>query len=150
MAAAKESVQYDELLRLIKITRREKARISQREAAGIAGISQPWWRNIEAGRVRVDTDTLARMMFALDIEPELLYNMGHEDIARGIEERQKFLDSAAQGSGNDAAEAHLMRTPELNPRQRYSLLAHLRAIRELDQSDPLSRDWGFSLLDRRK
>lgn len=138
----------DELLRLIKIMRREKARISQREAANLAGISTVWWRNVEGGRVQAPTDTLARMCFALDIPPETLRSINENEVADGVDLR--FLTEESNNLTLDPAEVHVMKTPDVPINIRRSLLAHLHALREIEDLDPISLDWAATALQRRR
>lgn len=75
---------------------RKRARLTIREAARRAGISDARWRQITSGyesvgkgqykEVEAPADTLARMAQVLDVTPDQLVKVGREDAAKSLEE----------------------------------------------------------------
>lgn len=112
-----------ELRQLIRITRTDRAGLSQRDAAARAGgLSEVWWRQIEGNRTRVATaDTLARMCYAINVAPDQLRAIGQEHVAELVERRHSLLDPPA---GHESAElgAYLMAAPGLTDEERAALV----------------------------
>lgn len=117
-----------QLRRLIRLTRKDRARLTQREASDRAGLSEVWWRQIENGHTEYATaDTLAAMCDVLDIAPDQLRRLGEDHLAELVEERHELLEP--EGAA-DAMEAHIMTTPGLTESQRKTLAAMARALRD--------------------
>jgi transcriptional regulator with XRE-family HTH domain len=113
---------------LLRLTRTDVAGMSQRQAALAAKLSAPWWRRIESGSEDyAPAETLARMCYALDISPAQLRAIGQDDVADLVERRRSLIGPEAA----DPAEQHLWDTPETTEDQRASLVAHLRALRDV-------------------
>jgi transcriptional regulator with XRE-family HTH domain len=123
-----------ELRQLIRITRTDRAGMSQRAAANAAGgLSEVWWRQIEAGRTPYATaDTLARISYAIGVTPAQLRNIGEDHIAELVEQRMNLLEPE-NVDVDEAMEAHLENTPGLTEDQRAALLSVGRAFRRLSQ-----------------
>lgn len=123
------------LRKLIRMHRREKARLTQEEAALRAGISTIYWKRIEQGSVGAPVDTLARMLYAVEAEAAYLRGAGYEELALEVEERVKALEQGGSPFG-DEAESHLWRTPGMSDRLRYALIAYLRTVRDVAGLSP--------------
>lgn len=120
----------DELRSLIRVTRKEHARLTQRAAAREAGYSTVWWRHIESGQIpEALVDTLARMCFVVGVSPERLATIGFPEVAEGIQQRRAFLEEAEGSPYKDEAEAHLWRTP-VSAGTRRALIAYFRKLQE--------------------
>jgi transcriptional regulator with XRE-family HTH domain len=118
----------DDLRDLIRLTRTDVAGLSQRQAALAAKLSLPWWRRIETGAEEYAPDeTIAKMCYALDISPAQLRAIGQHQVADLVERRRELIGPEAA----DEAERHLWDTPDTTEEQRASLVAHLRALREV-------------------
>lgn len=118
------------LRQLIRITRTDRAGMSQRAAASAAGgLSEVWWRQIEAGRTPYATaDTLARICYAIAVTPAQLRNIGQEHVANLVEQRMSLLEPEADHV-DDTMEAYLFGTPGLTDDQRTAIVAVARAFR---------------------
>lgn len=112
-----------ELRQLIRITRTDRAGISQRDAAARAGgLSEVWWRQIEGNRTRVATaDTLARMCYAIDVTPAQLRAIGHEHVAELVEQRRNLLEPESRQEHGELG-AYLMAAPGLTDEERAALV----------------------------
>jgi hypothetical protein len=125
-----------ELRLLIRITRTDRAGMSQRAAASAAGgLSEVWWRQIEAGRTPYATaDTLARICYAVGVTPAQLRNIGQDHLAELVEQRLDLLEpwtGAAEDTteAEDVTEAYLSNTPGLTDDQRAAIVAVAREFR---------------------
>jgi len=124
-----------ELRQLIRITRTDRAGMTQRAAANSAGgLSEIWWRQIEAGRTPYATaDTLARICYAVGVTPAQLRNIGEEHIAELVERRMSLLEPEIDDVA-DAMDAYLSNTPGLTDDQRAAIVAVARAFRRASTS----------------
>lgn len=114
-----------QLRQLIRITRTDRARMSQKAAGEAAGLSEVWWRQIERGNIDYATaDTLARMCFVLDIAPGQLRTIGQDHVADLVEARQAVL-----GPEPDDLEAYLMKAPGLSDQARQALAGMAKVLR---------------------
>jgi transcriptional regulator with XRE-family HTH domain len=114
-----------QLRQLIRITRTDRARLSQRAAGEAAGLSEVWWRQIERGNIDYATaDTLARMCFVLDITPEQLRRIEQEHVADLVAARHAVL-----GPEPDELEDYLMKTPGLSDQARQALVSMAKVFR---------------------
>ena len=122
----------DRLRALIRMYRKERAGLSQREAAERAGLSAVWWRQIEGGiQPNVQAGTLARMCYAIDIPPLQVSRVGYDHLAELISERYAAFGGQEYA---DPAERHLWLTPETSDTERRALIAYLRTLREAEGS----------------
>jgi len=119
-----------ELRLLIRITRTDRAGISQREAAAQAGnMSLVWWKQIEGGRTEVATaGTLAKMCYAIGVTPTQLRSIGEDHIAELVEARQRLLEVDETPEPDLGLESHLMATPGLTDEQRALLVGIARQM----------------------
>jgi transcriptional regulator with XRE-family HTH domain len=119
-----------ELRQLIRITRTDRAGMSQRAAASAAGgLSEVWWRQIEAGRTPYATaDTLARICYAVGVTPAQLRNIGQEHVAELVEQRLSLLEPETDDVG-ETMEAYLTNTPGLTDEQCAAIVAVAREFR---------------------
>jgi transcriptional regulator with XRE-family HTH domain len=117
------------------ITRALKAKkLSVREAARRAGISEGWWRQIVKGYqslsgggygpVRGPAETLARMAKVVDVTPEQLTKVGRNDAATELRKLGERPDIAP----DDLDE--LMQDPEMRDLVERLLAGDLSAIME--------------------
>ena len=123
----------DDLRDLIRLTRTDVARTTQRGAALLANISDAWWRQIETGvKDYATADTLARMSYAIGVTPDQLRNIGQTRVAELVERRLELLEPEPEPEGSDMDE-YLMATPDLDDAQRRILvsLAHALLTSEL-------------------
>ena len=109
--------------------------MTQRAAANSAGgLSEIWWRQIEAGRTPYATaDTLARICYAVGVTPAQLRNIGEEHIAELVERRMSLLEPEIDDVA-DAMDAYLSNTPGLTDDQRAAIVAVARAFRRASTS----------------
>ena len=104
--------------------------MSQRVAANSAGgLSEVWWRQIEAGRTPYATaDTLARICYAVGVTPAQLRNIEEEHVADLVEQRISLLEPATEDIDDEMA-AYLSGTPGLTDDQRAAIVTVARAFR---------------------
>lgn len=85
----------------------QRKRLSGREAARRAGVSDTWWRNIVRGYqtvsgtpvpVKGPAETVARMAQVIDLTPDQLRDAGREDAAEALERLAPPPASASQPS----------------------------------------------------
>jgi transcriptional regulator with XRE-family HTH domain len=140
---------------IIRIQREDEQHWSQPEAARRAGISASYWRRIEGGGAAPD-DTVARMLYVLDLTPEQLQRLGYPGYAAGVEKCAAVMGS---GNGNGKwdghhdgkrdghglpsfiateAEAYLYGMPGVSEPVRRSLILHLRTLLRAER-DPLAQ-----------
>ena len=119
-----------ELRQLIRITRTDRAGISQREAAEQAGnMSVVWWKQIEGGRTEIATaGTLAKMCYAIGVTPMQLRSIDEGHIAELVEARQRLLEVDETPEPGLGLESHLMATPGLTDEQRVLLVGIARQM----------------------
>lgn len=112
------------LRQLIRVMRTDHARMTQKEAALAAGLSEIWWRQIESGHTDYATaETLARMAYTVGVPPARLRAVRQGHVADLVELRLGVLPEA------DGMEAHLMKTPGLTDEQRVALVTLAKVIR---------------------
>jgi hypothetical protein len=125
-----------DLLDLIKITRKQVLGLSQRQAGLAAGgMSEVYWRTIESGRGgNVPIDTVARMVYSLDITPQQLRHIGQPQLADLVERRRSLLEPETLVAYHDVAEEHLMHTPGATDSQRAALVTFWRTLQDVTRS----------------
>lgn len=127
-----------DLCDLIRYQRKEIAGLSQRQAALAAGdMSEVWWRTIESCRVPrgvVPAETLARMCFAIDIDPAQLARIGQPVVGRLVERRRSLL-APPVSIAQDPAEAAIRRIPDLDESEKTALVSYLRTLRSVASNE---------------
>lgn len=114
------------LRQVIRITRTDRAGLTQRAAAEAAGLSAVWWKQIEGGQATYATaDMLARMCHGIGVSAADLRRIGEGHVADLVEVRAAL--EAPEDAG--AMTAHLMATPGLTDLQRTALVAMAQALR---------------------
>jgi transcriptional regulator with XRE-family HTH domain len=105
---------------------RESARLSLRNLAKIAGVSNPYLSQIERGLRKPSAEILQAIAKALEISSETLY------IRAGILEERE---------ANEDLETAISRDPHLTDAQRQALIEMYRSFRQLTemQAQPRSR-----------
>lgn len=122
----------------IRIQRSEGHGWTQAEAAEAAGLSTIRWRQIERGG-QVPLATLARVLYALGADPEMLRELGYGELADAVKMRRDFLAPGDLPAFIDGeAEAHLWATPGVSAAVRRALILHLRTLRRAE-ADPVAR-----------
>lgn len=133
----------DNVLRVIRLVRKEKARLTQREAAEMAGISVSTWKHVEAGLTEPSDDIIANMCYTVGVQPSYLRKIGCPHIASGVEERLEAMGSKlpANHDGMAAIEAHLWQTPHLSSADKTALIAFSRTMKEIEEMDVIPPEW---------
>ncbi|MER6630116.1 helix-turn-helix transcriptional regulator [Streptomyces sp. NPDC000987] len=125
----------------------QRKRLSGREAARRAGVSDTWWRNITRGyqtvsgtavAVRGPADTVARMAQVIDVTADQLRNAGREDAAEALERLAAPPTAASQPTqyANDphiGAIAALLAT--LPPEAQEEVLRRVNRMTQTGQQD---------------
>jgi transcriptional regulator with XRE-family HTH domain len=108
--------------------------MSQRVAASSAGgLSEVWWRQIEAGRTPYATaDTLARICYAVGVTPTQLRNIEEEHVAELVEQRISLLEPEIDDV-EETMVAYLSGTPGLTDDQRAAIVTVARAFLRASQ-----------------
>jgi len=118
-----------DLRQLIRFTRESPPKLTQKAAATLAGMSEVYWRQIEAGHAPYATaDMLARMTYAIGVKPEQLHNIGQGHVADLVEDMGRLL-VPAQATPEEDTDAYLRATPGLTDEQREALVVMARALR---------------------
>jgi hypothetical protein len=128
-----ETITANANLRMLLRTGRRHARLSQRNAAELAGVSPAWWKRVESAyETKVATDTLTDMLTAVGVLPEHLDKLGELQVAEALMARQEFHRVAREhddgfSDGQDL-EKYLMAAPA-SESLRHELIAYVRARR---------------------
>lgn len=89
-------IELDTNLRYVIRTSRHHARLTQREAAAKAGISEIWWAQLESGiKAVTTTDRLVDMLAVTKTPPRALRKAGHSEIAHQLELRYDWFGADA-------------------------------------------------------
>lgn len=118
--------------------------LSQAELAGKVGISQIWLRQIETGYKRTArADTLGRICFVLEIEPDVIRRASFADAGDGHPQYEEIADAVdaalllADNHDRGATENYLRETPGVSDAERDFLVEALRMIR---REEPFGKD----------
>lgn len=120
-------------LRSLLRTARKASRLSQKEAAAKAGVSVAWWKRVESAyETSVAPETLAAMLDAAGAVPLHLEAMGEYALARLLEARQSFRETADGTRPRDSSllEAYLLNAPA-SENIRLALVAFARNLHTL-------------------
>lgn len=119
-----------DLRKLIRFTRESPPKLTQKEAAKLAGMkSEVFWRQIEGGHASYATaDMLARMTYAIGVTPEQLRRIGNDHIAELVEDMARLM-IPTQPTPEEDMEKYLRATPGLSDEQREALVVMARALR---------------------
>lgn len=113
-----------------------RGRMSVRQAAGRAGISEARWRQLEAGgreiqgrwvSERANDDALARMALAVDALPDKLRLAGREGAARALERIAAEAEAARAADLAEAERLVSLAERPLSPRQKGALVEQIAA-----------------------
>ena len=119
------------LQRLLRAARRASGNLSQKEAAGLADISEVYWQKIESGAQQsAPVHTLAAMCTAVKISSDRLRSEGYAEIADAVD----ALNQTAAPEPD--AEDHLAATPGATDEEISALQAVWRAMRAGRTAEP--------------
>lgn len=116
--------------------RSRRGRMSVRQAAGRAGISEARWRQLEAGgreiqgrwiTERASDDTLARMALAVDGDPGDLRARGRDAAAVVLESITEEAEAAREADLAEAERLASLADRPLSPRQKGALTEEIAA-----------------------
>lgn len=133
----RESVETDPRLRsILESGRRAAGNLSQRAAAGRAGISPVYWQKIESGaHPAAPAGTLASMFRATGVSAGYLRNEGYTVVAAALDD----LTGAAPEIG---PEEYLAATPGASAEEITALQAVWRALKAQRTAEPLESELG--------
>jgi transcriptional regulator with XRE-family HTH domain len=120
----------DSLRQLIKMAR-ERAGLSQSQAADRAYITKSWYKRIESRPVAVGLVTMLAVLNAVCVTPDLLRRQGQDQLAGALEEQQRVMGLASPYT--DELERYLWNAPA-DQGLRLFLIACSRTVRELQSN----------------
>jgi transcriptional regulator with XRE-family HTH domain len=128
MATNGSSVVADDGLRKLIKMARERAGLSQSQAATRAFIGKAWYKRIERIPVSVSVGTMLSVLNAVSVTPDLLRKQDQEELADYLEEQQRVMGLASPYT--DELERYLWNAPA-DQGLRLFLIACSRTVREL-------------------
>lgn len=89
-------MQLDDALRRLLKQGRQRQGLTQAKAAERAHISTVWWKQLESGtRDVAEAETVAAMLEVVRARVRVVREMGHDELARALQERYDWFGSEA-------------------------------------------------------
>jgi transcriptional regulator with XRE-family HTH domain len=117
----------DTLRKLIKMAR-ERAGLSQGQAADRAHIGKAWYKRVERTAVSVSMATMLAILNAVGLTPDVLRQEGQEHLADLLAEEHRVMGQASPYA--DELERYLWNAPA-DTSLRLFLIACSRTVREI-------------------